>query len=88
MTETRALNDATTAGPPLLTALYSYCVYLEGSMTLSSVFTNNRSQAVRIPAELRLPDWVKKVDVRAKGNERIISPAGPTWDSFFWMAPK
>ena len=57
-------------------------------MTLSSVFTNNRSQAVRIPAELRLPDGVRKVDVRANGNERIISPAGQTWDSFFLDGPR
>jgi len=52
-------------------------------MTTSTVFINNRTQAVRLPAELRLPDDVKRVDVRAKGNERIISPLGQTWDSFF-----
>lgn len=57
-------------------------------MTISSVFTNNRSQAVRLPAELRLPDNVKKVEVRAKGKERIISPVGHTWDSFFLDGPK
>lgn len=56
-------------------------------MTTSSVFTNNRSQAVRLPAELRLPDYVKKVDVRAQGNERIISPVGQKWDSFFLNGP-
>ena len=53
------------------------------TMAISTVFTNNRSQAVRLPAELRLPENVKKVNIRAKGNERIISPAGQTWDSFF-----
>ena len=57
-------------------------------MAISSVFTNNRSQAVRLPVELRLPDGVKKVDIRAKGNERIISPVGQTWDSFFLNGPK
>lgn len=56
-------------------------------MTISSVFTNNRTQAVRLPADLRLPENVKKVDVRAKGNERIIAPAGQTWDSFFLNGP-
>lgn len=56
-------------------------------MTISSVFTNNRSQAVRLPADLRLPENVKKVNVRAKGNERIISPAGQSWDSFFLDGP-
>ena len=52
-------------------------------MTTTTVFTNNRSQAIRLPAELRLPDNVKRVDVRARGCERIIAPLGLTWDSFF-----
>ena len=52
-------------------------------MTTSTVFTNNRTQAVRLPAELRFPDAVKKVEVRAVGQERIIAPAGQAWDSFF-----
>jgi virulence-associated protein VagC len=43
-------------------------------MAITTIFTNNRTQAVRLPAELRLPETVKKVDVRARGNERIISP--------------
>jgi antitoxin VapB len=30
---------------------------------------------------------VRKVDVRVKGNERIICPAGHTWDSFFLDGP-
>lgn len=52
-------------------------------MTTTTVFTNNRSQAIRLPAELRLPENVKRVDVRARGCERIIAPLGQTWDSFF-----
>ena len=52
-------------------------------MTTTTVFTNNRSQAIRLPAELRLPEGVKRVDVRARGCERIIAPLGQTWDSFF-----
>ena len=52
-------------------------------MTTSTVFTNNRTQAVRLPAELRFPDGVKRVDVRAVGPERIIAPADAAWDSFF-----
>ena len=57
-------------------------------MTISTVFINNRSQAVRLPAELRLPESVKKVNVRARGTERIISPVGKAWESFFLDAPK
>ena len=56
-------------------------------MATSSVFTNNRTQAVRLPVELRLPEGVKKVEVRARGNERIISLVGQTWDSFFLNGP-
>jgi antitoxin VapB len=52
-------------------------------MTTSTVFTNNRTQAVRLPAELRFPDTVKKVEVRQVGQERIIAPANQAWDSFF-----
>ena len=52
-------------------------------MSITTVFTNNRSQAVRLPVDVRFPDSVKKVQVRARGNERIISPVGQTWDSFF-----
>jgi antitoxin VapB len=56
-------------------------------VTVTTVFTNNRSQAIRMPAELRLPDNVKRVDVRARGSERIIAPLGQTWDSFFLDSP-
>jgi len=56
-------------------------------MVISTVFINNRTQAVRLPVDLRLPDSVRKVEVRAKGNERIISPIGQSWDSFFLGGP-
>ena len=52
-------------------------------MTTSTVFTNNRTQAVRLPAEARFPDSIKKVEVRVLGMERIIAPAERAWDSFF-----
>ncbi len=52
-------------------------------MTTSTVFTNNRTQAVRLPADMRFPDSVKKVVVRALGQERVIAPADQVWDSFF-----
>ena len=44
----------------------------------SSVFISNRKQAVRLPADVRLPPDVKRVDVRVRGHERIISPVGHT----------
>jgi antitoxin VapB len=57
-------------------------------MSISSVFTNNRSQAVRLPADVRLPEGVKKVQVRARGVDRIITPVGHTWDEFFLNGPR
>ena len=52
-------------------------------MPISTVFINNHTQAVRLPAEVRFPEGVKRVTVRAIGNERIIAPVENTWDSFF-----
>lgn len=52
-------------------------------MPIGSVFENNRTQAVRLPAETRFPGNVKRVHVRVKGTDRILSPAGHAWDSFF-----
>jgi antitoxin VapB len=57
--------------------------FLGGNMATSSVFNNNRTQAVRLPAEMRFPDSVKRVEVRVVGQERIIAPAESAWDSFF-----
>jgi antitoxin VapB len=54
---------------------------------VTKLFLSNRSQAVRIPAHLRLPDSVKEVEVRACGQERIIAPLGRSWDSFFQGGP-
>lgn len=56
-------------------------------MTTSTVFINNRTQAVRLPAEMRLPEGVKQVSVRARGHERIIAPLSESWDSFFVNGP-
>ncbi len=52
-------------------------------MQKGTVFVNNRTQSVRLPAETRFPDDVKKVIVRVNGKERVISPVENLWDSFF-----
>ena len=52
-------------------------------MAIGSVFVNNRTQAVRLPAETRFPEGVKKVMVRVVGVDRVLSPVSNTWDSFF-----
>lgn len=71
------------------TAIYSRHIQLsqEVVMAIGTVFVNNRSQAVRLPLDVRLPEGVHKVEIRAKGNERIIAPIGQTWDSFFLGGP-
>lgn len=56
-------------------------------MHIGTVFINNGSQAVRLPLDVRLPEGVHKVEVRVRGNERIIAPLGQTWDSFFLDGP-
>ena len=64
------------------------CVYpCRIMVAITKLFLSNRSQAVRIPADLRLPDSVKDVEVRACGQERIIAPLGRSWDSFFLDGP-
>ena len=52
-------------------------------MEQSAVFKSNRSQAVRLPKAVALPEDVKRVDVLAVGRCRIITPAGEAWDSWF-----
>lgn len=57
-------------------------------MAQGSVFKNNRTQAVRLPTEMRFPDNIKKVSIRAIGKDRILSPAESSWDSFFLSEKK
>ncbi len=52
-------------------------------MNVGSVFKNNRTQAIRLPAGSRFPESVKKVVVRILGKDRVLSPVENTWDSFF-----
>jgi len=52
-------------------------------MEQASVFKSNKSQAIRMPKAVALPDCVKKVDVIPLGNARLIVPAGTAWDTWF-----
>jgi antitoxin VapB len=56
-------------------------------MSIGAVFVNNRTLAVRLPLDVRLPEGIQKVDIRMRGNERIIVPLGQTWDSLFLGGP-
>lgn len=57
-------------------------------MSITTVFTNNRSQAMCLPADVWLPEGVKKVQVRARGMDRIVSPVGHTWGALFLKGPQ
>ena len=57
-------------------------------MSTGSIFMNNRTQAVRLPAECRFPENVKHVHVRVVGKDRILSPVDSSWDSFFLAGEK
>jgi antitoxin VapB len=52
-------------------------------MTQSTVFKNNKSQAIRLPKPVALPAGVKKVDIVKLGRARLIMPAGESWDIWF-----
>lgn len=52
-------------------------------MEQDAVFQRNRSQVVRLPEAVSLPDDVNRVDVVALGRTRIITPADESWDSWF-----
>ncbi|WP_338564369.1 type II toxin-antitoxin system VapB family antitoxin [Erwinia sp. E_sp_B04_7] len=46
-------------------------------------FLSNRSQAVRLPKSVAMPEGVKHVEVVAVGRTRIITPVGESWDAWF-----
>ncbi len=52
-------------------------------MEKASVFKSNKSQAVRLPKSVALPNDVKRVDVVAIGKTRILTPEGTSWDEWF-----
>jgi antitoxin VapB len=52
-------------------------------MARSTVFTTNRSQAVRLPKAVALPRSVRQVEITKLGRSRLITPADQSWDAFF-----
>jgi antitoxin VapB len=57
-------------------------------MTNSTVFTSNRSQAVRLPKAVAFPDDVHQVDILKIGRSRVIVPKGQRWDDLFLHGPR
>jgi len=52
-------------------------------MPQTTVFHNNRTQAVRLPKAVALPDSVRRVNIIAVGRNRLITPVDSSWDSWF-----
>jgi antitoxin VapB len=57
-------------------------------MTRSTVFTTNRSQAVRLPKPVAFPEDVHQVEIIKIGQSRLISPVGRRWDDLFDNGPR
>jgi antitoxin VapB len=57
-------------------------------VTSSTVFTTNRSQAVRLPKAVAFPDDVHQVDIIKVGEARVIVPKGRRWDDLFAEGPR
>jgi len=57
-------------------------------MIRSSVFTSNRSQAVRLPKAVAFPADVHQVEIIKIGHSRLISPVGKRWDDLFLNGPR
>ena len=53
------------------------------SSVQTTLFKSNKSQAVRLPKSVAMPDSVKRVEIIAVGNARVIVPAGESWDLWF-----
>jgi antitoxin VapB len=58
------------------------------SMASSTVFTSNRSQAVRLPKAVAFPEDVHQVDILKIGRSRVIVPQGKRWDDLFQNSPR
>lgn len=52
-------------------------------MIVTTVFRNNKTQAVRLPKSVALPEEIREVEVRVVGDSRVISPVGASWDDWF-----
>jgi antitoxin VapB len=57
-------------------------------MASSTVFTSNRSQAVRLPKAVAFPNDVHQVDILKIGCSRVIVPQGKRWNDLFASGPR
>lgn len=57
-------------------------------MTRTTLFTSNRSQAVRLPKAVAFPEGTHQVEILKIGDSRLITPVGKRWDDFFLHGPR
>jgi len=54
---------------------------------ITAIIIENRNQVIPLTGDVCYSETVKKVSVRVRGNERIITPIGHAWDHFFLNGP-
>ncbi len=54
---------------------------------ITTIIIENGNQVIPLTGDACYSETVKKVSVRLRGNERIITPIGHTWDHFFLNGP-
>jgi antitoxin VapB len=53
-------------------------------MSHSTVFKNNKTQAIRVPKALAFPDDVREVEIKRDGENLIVIPIrSNSWAEFF-----
>jgi antitoxin VapB len=61
--------------------MYIPTVYTN-TMTQSTVFKNNKTQAVRIPKSMAFPDSVKKVKITRRDGSLVITAIDDSWEAY------
>jgi len=61
--------------------LKAYTTKKVNKMETAKLFQNGSSQAVRLPKAFRIPG--NEVKIFKNGNQIILEPIEPTWDSLF-----
>ena len=56
-------------------------------IVITIIIAENGNQVITLTGDACFSETVKKVSVRVRGNDRIITPIGHTWDHFFLNGP-
>ncbi len=56
-------------------------------IVITTIITENGNQVILLTGHACYSEAVKKVSVHVRGNERVITPIGHTWDHFFLNGP-